>query len=83
MKDKTFNRTKCHNLPDLTQFLLNDESSFYSSKLIDIGNNRVNYQSVSAQFSRPASMPFKEEDICEIAAGIFMCQSQHLTFIKT
>ena len=76
MKDKIFNRSKCHNLPDLTEFLLNDESSFYASKLIDIGNNRINYQAVSEQYSRPASNPFKEEDICEIAEGIFMVESQ-------
>ena len=76
MKDQLFNRNKCFNLPDLVDFLLNDESSYYRLKLIDIGNNRINYQAVSAQFSRPATKPFNKDDICEISEGIFMVVSQ-------
>ena len=42
LKDNILNRLKCYNVPDLVSFLLAEDSNYYKTKLIDIGNNRLN-----------------------------------------
>ena len=73
LKENVFNRTKCFNLPDLLSFLLSEDSNYYKTKLIDVGNNRLNHYLNNLQ---EKENNISIEQIMEVSDAIFMVQSE-------
>ena len=74
-KDLLFNRTKCYNVPDLVQNLLQEESGYYANKLIDFGNGIFSKNVTKSKYS--GDVTISREDIVEIFTDrIFYVKSQ-------
>ena len=74
LKDQDLNRIRRFNLPDLLDFFLEDESSHYRDKLVDLGNGR-RLPVKSRYEGKSCNIP--KDEVCELEAGItYMVKSQ-------
>ena len=76
LKDREFNRTKCYNLPDLVQHMLQDKSSHYVKKLTDFGNGIFSATNRNSQYNSSGVL-ISKDDIIEVYTNkVFYVKSQ-------